>query len=141
MGGAQFCHVLGTLRAAAPMLDQKRVPTLAAVAELAAQFQPAPAEPAAALPGGKQPSRTLAGKAGAGRGGHGSGAESSMLLGGQPLMPTMLMELVNRFHPNGGSLSAWEVGAALLWCMSHLSAVTNKLNGLPCHARVLDTGH
>lgn len=104
------------LKAAAGELDPAASPTLAALAQLAAEFPPL-AEPGAAQPAAQQvaagteagdeaeeaarPSSggapAPAGKASA------AAATKAALLGGTPFHPHMLSEVVNAFRPLGGS--------------------------------------
>jgi hypothetical protein len=143
MGGAEFCHVLGTLRAAGPVLDSRRFPTLAALSELAAHFQPtdptlaqqqqhqAQQKGASATPGASAKQQPGNGRS--------AGAAAAMQLGGGPLMPSMLMDVVTRFLPHSGhnssSLLALEVRqvawhAVLCWAVLCLLAWDVQVPGV-----------
>ena len=97
------------LKAAAGELDPAASPTLAALAQLAAEFPPL-AEPGTAQPAAQQ--EAAGGEAGdeAEKAAHpGSGSKAAAaatkaaLLGGTPFHPHMLSEVVNAFRPLGGS--------------------------------------
>lgn len=121
MGGSSFCHALHTLRVAMPILDKSQMPTLAAFSELAAEFsvheKPAPAAAAAAAPG----LSLLTKPAAAGHpvakapGKPSSKGAATLILGGRPIMPSMLMDVATRFSPQRhefSSVSASNASAA-----------------------------
>ena len=74
MGGGSFCHLLCTLRSAAPALDAARLPTLAALAQMAAEFQRLDVVQAS-----------------------GGAKDWASVLGGHAVSPAPLMDLVHRF--------------------------------------------
>ncbi len=102
LGSTRFCTLLGVLRDAAPDLDPSATPTLAALAALASEFP------------------TLQ-QAAAGQTASGTGeavgkvaAALSVLLGGQPFLPDMLLDVVSAFRPvahPGSSSSSVVLGA------------------------------
>lgn len=109
LGSSRFCQLLMALKAAAGELDPAASPTLAALAQLAAEFPPL-AEPGTAQPAAQQ--EAAGGEAGdeAEKAAHpGSGSKAAAaatkaaLLGGTPFHPHMLSEVVNAFRPLGGS--------------------------------------
>lgn len=116
LGSSRFCQLLMALKAAAGELDPATSPTLAALAQLAAEFPPL-AEPGAAQPASQQEAAAAEADAEAEEAAHaGSGAAAApagkaaaaaatkaALLGGTPLHPHMLSEVVNAFRPLGGS--------------------------------------
>jgi ubiquitin carboxyl-terminal hydrolase 10 len=110
LGSSRFCQLLAVLRNAAPQLDAAATPTLAALAALAAEFPPLelPSDQAeqeagrqGAEGGGNQQQQQAANASSAGR----AASLTTLLLGGKPLMPVMLMDLVNNFHPLGSGSS------------------------------------
>ncbi|KAI7836053.1 hypothetical protein COHA_010084 [Chlorella ohadii] len=116
LGSSRFCQLLMALKAAAGELAPAPPPTLAALAQLAAEFPPL-AEPGAAQPASQQEAAAAEADAEAEEVAHaGSGAAAApagkaaaaaatkaALLGGTPLHPHMLSEVVNAFRPLGGS--------------------------------------
>lgn len=94
LGSSRFCSLLGVLRGAATDLDPAATPTLAALAALASEF---PTLQQAAAGQAVASADEAAGKA---------AASLSVLLGGQPFLPDMLLDVVSAFrpvaHPSGG---------------------------------------
>ena len=99
LGSSRFCQLLAALRKAAPELDAAATPTLAALAELAAEFKPveAPRERQGGGAAAEDGQQQGVGAAAAGA----AKAAGLLMLGDRPLMPGMLMEVVNSFRPHG----------------------------------------
>ena len=102
MGSSRFCHLLSALRGAAAELDEAATPTLAALAKLTEQF------PALQQPEQEEGAEDGEGEAPAPAPTAGKVVNLTEVLGGHPLMPTMLMEVVNSFRPRStaGGLSS-----------------------------------
>ena len=102
MGSSRFCHLLSALRGAAAELDEAATPTLAALAKLTEQF------PALQQPEQEEGAEDGEGEAAAPAPTAGKVVNLTEVLGGHPLMPTMLMEVVNSFRPRStpGGLSS-----------------------------------
>ena len=105
MGSSRFCHLLSALRGAAAELDEAATPTLAALAKLTEQF-PALQQPE--QPQQEEGAEDGEGEAAAPAPTAGKVVNLTEVLGGHPLMPTMLMEVVNSFRPRStaGGLSS-----------------------------------
>lgn len=90
MGGTSFCHLMHTLRSAGPALPGTRVPTLAALSQLAAEFHRYDSAPEGAPSGPR---------------------DYASVLGGKAVAPASLVGLVQRFSPQrvcGASLAQLE---------------------------------
>ena len=122
LGSSRFCQLLLALKAAAGELDPSASPTLAALAQLAAEFPPlsaaeeAPAQPDAQqeAAGGEpedgdgRPARANGGGGAAAPAGKSAAAAAAKaaLLGGLPFHPHMLSDVVNAFRPHGSGTPA-----------------------------------
>ncbi|KAK9803846.1 hypothetical protein WJX73_007843 [Symbiochloris irregularis] len=96
MGGGIFCYILQTLKAAAPQLPESQYPLLHAFSELAKSFAVLAAEP---VPNGTASSDQSGAK-------KDQGSRAAAVLGGQPLMPSMMFNLLGTFNPNNARPSA-----------------------------------
>jgi ubiquitin carboxyl-terminal hydrolase 10 len=95
MGGGTFCNLLVTLRSAGPSLDRARLPSLAALAELAEHFRVA--EPAAVPVAPPAPDAKPAPK------------DYASVLGGRAAsVAPLMMDLVRRFSPRRQRAAALE---------------------------------
>lgn len=83
MGSTGFCSIMTALGGAGPAAVSSSLPTLSALAALVADF------PAVA------PSSTGIAAA---------STSTAQLLGGQPLLPAVLIDVINRFRPHAGGL-------------------------------------
>ncbi|PSC70741.1 Ubiquitin carboxyl-terminal hydrolase 24 [Micractinium conductrix] len=102
LGSSRFCHLLSALRSASTDLDPTAMPTLAALAALAAEFpplqQPSSGDAAAAAVASDA---AAAGKAAV------AASALSVLLGGQAFMlPDSLLDVVSAFRPSAPASSA-----------------------------------
>ena len=115
MGSSRFCHLLSALSSAGAELDEAATPTLAALAKLTEQFpalqpeQPQQEEGRKEDEEGEPAAVVAAAPTAVGARGAGKVVNLTEVLGGHPLMPTMLMDVVNAFRPrstSGGLLSS-----------------------------------
>jgi hypothetical protein len=105
MGSSRFCHLLSALHGAGAELDEAATPTLAALAKLTEQFPALQPEQAQQEEGvdDKEGEAAAPAAAAAATPAVGKVVNLTEVLGGHPLMPTMLMDVVNSFRPRNSA--------------------------------------